>query len=82
MKVSFNRFNSSKLASDVIRGFNVGNMETLIQRLAKISSRLLKMTSKARRNLRDRVRAKVIEDSERTRAREHEHELGRAQRSI
>ena len=27
MKVSFNRFNSSKLASDVIRGFNVGNME-------------------------------------------------------
>jgi hypothetical protein len=39
--------------------------------------RLLKKVSEARPNSRDRVRANVIENSERTRTREHEHELGR-----
>jgi hypothetical protein len=38
--------------------------------------RLLKKTLDARQNPRDRVRENVIENSERTRTREHEDELG------
>ena len=50
------RYNENPFKRSIVHRINVGNMDALIQRLAKISSRLLKRISEARRAKFDELR--------------------------